>query len=113
MRPKADRVIVRVTIESLASPFGPSPLDAEIKQIHRTTTLVNDDKLIVRCLQCLEISKRLTTVTITLEDELAEIRSSLSRKKVSILTEGLAGIRPPSPPHFDRTELGKVEISNK
>ena len=69
-----------VTIESLASPFGPSPLDAEIKQIHRTTTLVNDDKLIVRCLQCLEISKRLTTVTITLEDELAEIRSSLSRK---------------------------------
>ena len=69
-----------VTIESLASPFGPSPLDAEIKQIHRTTALVNDDKLVVRCLQCLEISKRLTTVTITLEDELAQIRSSLGRK---------------------------------
>ncbi|QLL32731.1 hypothetical protein HG536_0D02530 [Torulaspora globosa] len=50
------------TLENLASPNALPPVDYVIKSIARTAALVNYPRLIVRCLDCLEISKRLRSI---------------------------------------------------
>lgn len=49
-------------LESLASPNALPPVDYVIKSISRTAALVNYPRLMVRCLDCLEISKRLESI---------------------------------------------------
>lgn len=51
-----------LTLENLASPNALPPVDYVIKSISRTAALVNYPRLMVRCLDCLEISKRLKSI---------------------------------------------------
>lgn len=50
------------TLENLASPNALPPVDYVIKSIARTAALVNYPRLMVRCLDCVEISKRLRSI---------------------------------------------------
>lgn len=48
-----------LTLEYLVSPNALPPVDYVIKAIYRTAALVNYPRLMVRCLDCIEISKKL------------------------------------------------------
>lgn len=48
-----------LTLESMLAANSPPPVDYIIKSIYRTAVLVNDPRLIIRCLDCLKISKAL------------------------------------------------------
>lgn len=50
------------TLENLASPNALPPVDYVIKSIARTAALVNYPRLMVRCLDCVEVSKRLRSI---------------------------------------------------
>lgn len=50
------------TLENLASANALPPVDYVIKSIARTAALVNYPRLMVRCLDCIEISKRLRSI---------------------------------------------------
>ncbi|CCF56516.1 hypothetical protein KAFR_0B02180 [Kazachstania africana CBS 2517] len=47
------------TLENLVSPNALPPLDNIMKLIYRTSVLVNDSRLMLRCMNCLELSKSL------------------------------------------------------
>lgn len=48
-----------LTLENMLATNSPPPVDYIIKSIYRTTVLVNDSRLIIKCLDCLELSKTL------------------------------------------------------
>lgn len=48
-----------LTLENMLATNSPPPVDYIIKSIYRTAVLVNDSRLIIKCLDCLEISKSL------------------------------------------------------
>lgn len=45
-----------LTLESMLAHASPPPVDYVIKSIYRTAVLVNDSRLTIRCLDCLELS---------------------------------------------------------
>lgn len=45
-----------LTLENMLAPSSPPPVDYVIKSIYRTAVLVNDSRLTIRCLDCLELS---------------------------------------------------------
>ncbi|CCK69960.1 Pmd1p KNAG_0D02100 [Huiozyma naganishii CBS 8797] len=47
------------TIESMVSPTATPPIDYIVKLIYRTSVLVNDSRLMLRCMDCIEFSKLL------------------------------------------------------
>lgn len=51
-----------LTLENLASPNALPPVDYVIKSISRTAALINYPRLMVRCIDCIEISKRLKKI---------------------------------------------------
>lgn len=51
--------ITVLTLENMASANALPPVDYVIKSIYRTTVLVNDIRLMVRCMDCIELSKNL------------------------------------------------------
>ncbi|CCH61586.1 hypothetical protein TBLA_0F00420 [Henningerozyma blattae CBS 6284] len=61
------------TIENLTSPNALPPVDYIMKSIYRTAVLVNDVKLIVRCLNAIEISKLLKAMRKRISFELGQI----------------------------------------
>ncbi|CCK71197.1 Mds3p KNAG_0G01390 [Huiozyma naganishii CBS 8797] len=48
-----------LVLENMISPNALPPVDYVIKSIYRTVVLVNDSKLMIRCLDCIELSKDL------------------------------------------------------
>ncbi|KAG0657128.1 hypothetical protein C6P44_004787 [Monosporozyma unispora] len=45
-----------LTLESMLAANSPPPVDYVVKSIYRTAVLVNDSRLTIRCLDCLELS---------------------------------------------------------
>lgn len=67
------------TLENLASPNALPPVDYVVKSIYRTAALVNYPRLMVRCMDCIEISKRLTVVKKKLADDFSRMDEDLKQ----------------------------------
>ncbi|AQZ18820.1 PMD1 (YER132C) and MDS3 (YGL197W) [Zygosaccharomyces parabailii] len=68
-----------LTLESLASPNALPPVDYVIKAIYRTAALVNYPRLMVRCLDCIEISRRLRKIKKRIASEFVSMEQELRR----------------------------------
>ncbi|QLQ79606.1 hypothetical protein HG537_0C02530 [Torulaspora globosa] len=66
------------TLENLASANALPPVDYVIKSIARTAALVNYPRMMVRCLDCLEISKRLRSIKKRLPAHFAKLDEECS-----------------------------------
>lgn len=67
------------TLENLASPNALPPVEYVIKSIYRTAALINYPRLMIRCLDCIEISKRLRSLKLKAILELNEIEEDLKK----------------------------------
>lgn len=67
------------TLENLASPNALPPVDYVIKSIYRSAALVNYPRLMVRCLDCIEISKRLRSLKKKIASELVGIEEEIGK----------------------------------
>lgn len=65
------------TLENLASPNALPPVDYVVKSIYRTAALVNYPRLMVRCMDCIEISKRLRVIKRKLAADFARMDEDL------------------------------------
>lgn len=71
-----------LTLESLASKNALPPSDMVIKSIHQSTVLVNEVRLMIRCNDCLQISKDLKRCKKILKAEI----SNLEKEQESLMT---------------------------
>ncbi|CCF57282.1 hypothetical protein KAFR_0C02890 [Kazachstania africana CBS 2517] len=76
---KDDSDYSMLTIESMASSNSLPPVDYVIKCTYRTAVLVNDIQLMIRCLDCIEISKGFKAIKAQMENEF--LKSGITRKK--------------------------------
>ncbi|CDO95887.1 unnamed protein product [Kluyveromyces dobzhanskii CBS 2104] len=73
------------TLDSLASPNSLPPVDYVMELIYESAVLVSDVKLMVRCMDCLHISKEIKSLKRKFSLEMAEIDDILTRqRKVSL-----------------------------
>ncbi|KAH7608226.1 Kelch motif [Nakaseomyces glabratus] len=75
-----------LTLENLASPNALPPDDAVIKAIHQTTVLANEVRLMIRCGDCLQISKDLRRCKKIMNSELTKLEKThnVSESRTSI-----------------------------
>ncbi|CAI4061506.1 Mds3p SKDI_07G0690 [Saccharomyces kudriavzevii IFO 1802] len=66
-----------LTLENMASANALPPVDYVIKSIYRTTVLVNDIRLMVRCMDCIELSKNLRVVKRKALEDISKLKSFL------------------------------------
>lgn len=72
------------TIENLTSSNSLPPVDYVIKSIYRTAVLVNDVKLMIRCLNAIEISKMLKAIKKKIPADIAELEEGMKTWDTSI-----------------------------
>ncbi|CCD23309.1 Mds3p NDAI_0B02740 [Naumovozyma dairenensis CBS 421] len=75
-----------LTLENLASRNSLPPVDYIIKSIYKTVVLVNDIRLMVRCLDCVEISKGLKVLKKKFSQEIQAIDKDIAAKNVTATT---------------------------
>ncbi|CAI4039093.1 hypothetical protein SMKI_07G0640 [Saccharomyces mikatae IFO 1815] len=64
-----------LTLENMASANALPPVDYVIKSIYRTTVLVNDIRLMVRCMDCIELSKNLRALKKKTIEDISKLKS--------------------------------------
>ncbi|EDZ72306.1 YGL197Wp-like protein, partial [Saccharomyces cerevisiae AWRI1631] len=63
-----------LTLENMASANALPPVDYVIKSIYRTTVLVNDIRLMVRCMDCMELSKNLRALKKKTMEDISKLK---------------------------------------
>ncbi|CAI4459284.1 ADE_G0018070.mRNA.1.CDS.1 [Saccharomyces cerevisiae] len=63
-----------LTLENMASANALPPVDYVIKSIYRTTVLVNDIRLMVRCMDCIELSKNLRALKKKTMEDISKLK---------------------------------------
>lgn len=69
------------TLDSLASPNSLPPVDYVMELIYESAVLVSDVKLMVRCKDCLHISKEIKTLKKKLAQDMSEIDDTLMKQR--------------------------------
>ncbi|EJS43797.1 mds3p [Saccharomyces arboricola H-6] len=64
-----------LTLENMASANALPPVDYVIKSIYRTTVLVNDIRLMVRCMDCIELSKNIRALKKKVMEDISKFKS--------------------------------------
>lgn len=68
--------ITVLTLENMASANALPPVDYVIKSIYRTTVLVNDIRLMVRCMDCIELSKNLRVAKKKALEDISKLKAT-------------------------------------
>lgn len=69
------------TLENIISPDALPPVDCILKSIYRATVLVNDSRIMSRCMECIELSKRLKIVKKKILNEVQYIGDQCKKSK--------------------------------
>lgn len=92
-------------LDNLVSPNSLPPVDSVIKSIYKTAILVNDVRLMVRCVDIIEISKSINTLKLNFTDEMKKIKSELV-----ILDSDEYWVQPQPPPkNADQKEPDSIQ----
>ncbi|CCD23225.1 uncharacterized protein NDAI_0B01905 [Naumovozyma dairenensis CBS 421] len=68
------------TLESMISPNSLPPVDYVMKIIYRTSVLVNDTRLMLRCIDCIEISRKLKIIRKLLTQDINRMNEDVLKR---------------------------------